>query len=84
MFEIPMGQCPIPIVICVGVVPAQKRSMETMSEDFGLSLVGSTEPQFGCLVSQVVAAPWRNQAGSVLPLPTPPEEDDVILIWKTD
>ena len=55
-----------------------------MSEDFGLSLVGSTEPQFGCLVPLVVAAPWRNQAGSVLPLPTPPEEDDVILIWKTD
>ena len=39
MFEIPMGQCPTPIVVCVGVVPAQKRSMETMSDDFGLSLV---------------------------------------------
>ena len=58
--------------------------METMSEDFGLLLVGSTEPQFGCLVPLVVAAPWRNQAGSVLPLPTPPEEDGVILIWETD
>ena len=58
--------------------------METMSEDFGLSLVGSTEPQFGGLVPLVVAAPWRNQAGSVLPLPTPPEEEDVILLWKTE
>ena len=84
MFEIPMGQCPTPIVVCVGVVPAQKRSMETMSDDFGLSLVGSPAPQFVCLVPLLVAAPWRNQAGSVLPLPTPPEEDDVILICETD
>ena len=84
MFEISMGQCPIPIVIFVGVVPARKRSMETMSEDFGLMLVGSTEPQSGGLVPLGVVAPWRNQAGSVLPLPTPPEEDDVIFLWKTD
>ena len=53
--------------------------METMSEDFGLSLVGSTEPQFAGLVPLVVAAPWRNQEGSVLPLPTPPEDDVMLL-----
>jgi len=47
-------------------------------------LVGSTEPLFDGLVPLVVVAPWRNQAGSVLPLSTLPEEDDVILICETD
>ena len=84
MFEISMGQCPIPIVIFVGVVPARKRSMETMPGGFGWMLVGSTEPLFAGLVPLVVVAPWRNLAGSVLPLPTPPEEDDVVFPWKTD
>ena len=67
-----------------GVVPARKRSMETMPGDFGWMLVGSTEPLFDGLVPLVVVAPWRNLAGSVLPLPTPPEEDNVVFPWKTD
>ena len=58
--------------------------METMAGGFGWMLVGSTEPLFAGLVPLVVVAHWRNLAESVLPLLTPPEEDDVVLPWKPD
>ena len=58
--------------------------METMPGGFGWMLVGSNGPLFAGLVPPVAVAPWRNLAGSVLSLPTPPEEDDVVFSWKTD